>query len=167
MATHPSGYFSRWFLHAASTLSGWKCFGSGSGIGSVVASSGGLTGGCGGDALGGKVFKPGMEPLWMPICACKVCRLSCLGLLHDRLLLAGGGGPAAFESTATFGHVLRFLWSFSSPPSSLSRSSSASAWLTASSDVQTSESSDGSDVSSGGGWGGGWGGPWCDDELLA
>ena len=106
--------------------------------------------GCGGDALGGKVFKPGMEPLWMPICTCLVCRLSVLGLLHDRLLLADGGGPAAFESTTAFGRVLRFLWSVSSPPSSLSRSSSASAWLTASvaSELLTaSELSVGSDPS--------------------
>ena len=150
MATHPGGYSSRCFLHAASTLSGWKCFGSGSGIGSVVATLGGLTGGDGADALGGKVFKPGRERSWMPMFASSVSSSSGSVLLDDRVLLADGDGPAGFGASATFGHVLRYLLSFSLPPSSVSRSSSSSAWLTASlaSELFTaSESSDGSDPS--------------------
>ena len=130
---------SRCLLHAAS--------GSGSGIGATaaaaVAALGGLRGdalhvvprpsvgmhGFRGDALPLTVVKQGMRPLSKSICICSVCRLS-LGLLPDRLLLADGGGPAAFGTAATFVHVFRYLLPFSSAPSLLSRSSSSSEGLT-------------------------------------
>ena len=139
MGTHPGGPCSN-TLSCFSTLSCSSTL-------SAFATLGGLTGGDGADAL---LCKPGRERSWMPMFASSVSRSSGSGLLDDRLLLADGDGPAAFGASATFGHVLRYLLSFSLPPSSVSRSSSSSAWLTASlaSELLTAlESSDPSDLS--------------------